>query len=161
MEPKRKHRQYDNSRTSYVEGSAVRKLNNMPDTRREEQYYDFPSPRRQEHRRVKTLSGINFTSLLVLSAAIIATLYVCMDYLKINSEVTQMNRQVIENQQELTKLMKDNDAALETVNEAVDLDQIYHYAVEELGMVYPNKNTVIKYHSNDDDYVIKYQEIPD
>ncbi len=156
----RRNNQYDKTRTSYIEGNTVRKINPVPDYGREEQY-ELPTPRRQEQRQTKTLSGINLASLLVLSVAIIATLYVCVEFLKLQYDVTQMNKQIDIKKQELVTLTKDNDAAYEVVNKAVDLDEIYQYAVEELGMVYPNKNTVIKYHSSDVDYTLKYKEIPD
>lgn len=161
MEAGRNKGQYNKVRTSYIEGSTVRKLKAMPDSTGEEQYYEVPSPRRRVHRQTKSLSGINLASLLVLSVAIIATLYVCVEYLKLQYDVTHMDKQITARQQELVTLTKDNDAAYEKINKAIDLDEIYRYAVEELGMVYPNKNTVIKYHSSDADYTIQYQEIPD
>ncbi|MDD3174665.1 MAG: septum formation initiator family protein [Herbinix sp.] len=160
MEANKSYYKNENTRTSYVEGNTVRKLSTAPDTWREEQYYEVPSPRRQERKQTKSLSGINFTSLLVLSVAIIATLYVCVEYLKIQSDVTQMNKSIVTLQKDLTTLTKENDAEYEMVNTAYDLDYVYHVAVEELGMVYPNKNTVITYESSDDDYVRHYEDIP-
>lgn len=160
MEANKKYYHQDNVRTSYVEGNTVRKLNTQPDIRREEEEYEVRSPRRREYRQTKQLSGINFASLLVLTAAIIATVYVCVSYLKLQSDVTQMDNKVTALQQNLTTLTKKNDAAYEAVHTAYDLDYVYKTAVEKLGMVYPNKNKVITYKSSDDDYVIQYEDIP-
>ncbi len=159
MAAKREYKHYENTRINYIEGNTARKLGAVP------VYEDEPdvavsSPRRNERRQAKTLSGINFASLLVLCAAIVATLFVCVDYLKIQSEVTQMNRKITVKQLELTALTKKNDAEYDKVNKACDLDKIYHIAVEELGMVYPNKNTVITFKSSEDDYVRQYENIP-
>lgn len=159
MEANKRRYQHENNRTSYVEGNTVRKLQAVPDYQREEQY-ELPSHRRQEHTRTKSLSGINMASLLVLTVAIIATVYVCVDYLKVQTQVTQMEKQIVSLEKDLLAKTNENDAANEAINTAFDLDYVYKVAVEELGMVYPNKNTVITYQSSKDDYVRQYEDIP-
>lgn len=158
MEAKRKYNHYENIRTSYVEGNTVRKLNAVPE--REEEQYELPSERRRENRQPKTLSGINFASLLILSIAIVTTLYVCVDYLKMQADVSGMNNQIATLQNQLTTMTKNNDAEYEAINTAYDLDYIYHYAVEKLGMVYPKDGKVIKYQGSNDNYVKQYEDIP-
>ena len=160
MEANKKQYQYDYTRTSYIDGNTVHKLSTAPDIRREEQQYEVPSPRRQEHRHPKTLSGINFASLLVLTVAIIATVSVCVEYLQLQTSVRQMEKSIISLEQELTIITNENDGASEMVNTAYDLDYVYQVAVEEFGMVYPNKNAVITYQSSDNDYVRQYEDIP-
>jgi cell division protein FtsB len=159
MEAKKRYYREENTRTSYVEGNTVRKLNAAPDIWREEE--EIRSPRRQQQRHTKELSGINFTSLLILTAAIIATVYVCVTYLKLQSDVTQMDGTVTSLQQDLETLTKKNDAESELAKKNYNLDYVYRVAVEELGMVYPNKNKVITYKSSDDDYVRQYEDIPE
>lgn len=161
MEANKRLKQYENIGTSYVDGNTVRKLRVAPDIRREEEQYEIPAPRRQEHRQPKTLSGINFASLLVLTVAIIATVYVCVDYLMLQTQVSQMNKDIISLEKELTVLTNENDAAYEAIDTALDLDYIYQVAVEELGMVYPNKNEVITYKSSSTDYVRQYEDVPE
>ena len=161
MDANKRRYQYDYKGTSYIEGNTVRKLNAAPDIRREEQQYEVPSPRRQEHRHPKTLSGINLASLLVLTVAIIATVYVCVEYLMLQTNVSQMNKNIISLERQLTSLTNENDAAYEMVNTAYDMDYVYKVAVEELGMVYPNKNTVITYKSSNDEYVRQFEDIPE
>lgn len=158
-----KKRQYVNhyNRTSYIEGNTVRKLNVVPDIRREEQPYERPVPERHHQKQPKALSGINFASLLVLTTAIVATLYVCVQYLQLQSEVTRMDKTIISMEQKLTQLTNENDASYEAINTTYDLDYVYHVAVEELGMVYPNNNKVITYRSSDEDYVMQFEDIPD
>ena len=60
-----------------------------------------------------------------------------------------------------TTLSDENDAAYEAIDTAVDLNYIYKVAVEELGMVYPNKNEVITYKSGSESYVRQYADIPE
>ena len=161
MDAKKRQYHYENTRTSYIEGNTARKLNTAPDIRREERPYEVPAHRRQEQRHPKALSGINFASLLVLTAAIIATVYVCVEYLKLQSDVTSMDKNIISMEQELTKKTNENNAAYEAINTTYNLDYVYKVAVEELGMVYPNNNKVITYQSGKDDYVRQYEDIPD
>lgn len=160
METK-KRQYYENSRTSYIEGNTARKLNTVPDIRREERPYEAPSPRRQQQRQPKALSGMNFASLLVLTVAIIATVSVCVDYLKLQTEVSKMEKSIVTIEKNITALTNENDAAYASINTAIDLNHVYQVAVEELGMVYPNNNEVITYQGSDEDYVRQYEDIPD
>lgn len=162
MEANRRQNRFDNTtRTSYIEGNTARKLNVAPDIRREEREYEIPSPRRQERRHPRTLSGINRASLLVLSIAVITTLYVCVDYLKLQTQVAQMNNQIVSMEEELSTKTKENDAAYSEVNTAYDLDHVYQVAVGELGMVYPNENEIITYEGSNDTFVRQYEDIPE
>ena len=161
MEANKRHYQYENTGTSFVDGNTVRKLRVAPDIRREDEHYITPSPRRQVHRQPKTLSGISFASLIILTVAIIATVYVCVDYLMLQNQVSQRNKSIITLEKELIVLTNENDASYEAIDTAPNLDYIYQVAVEELGMVYPNKNTVITYKSSSSSYVRQYEDIPE
>lgn len=161
MEAKKRQLVNQYNRTSYIEGNTARKLNAVPDVRREKQPYERPVPERHHNRQPKSLSGINFASLMVLTAAIIATLYVCVQYLQLQSEVTRMDKTIVSMEQKLAQLTNENDAAYEAINTAYDLDYVYHVAVEELGMVYPNNNKVITYRSGNVDFVKQFEDIPE
>ncbi len=156
----KKKYQNDYNRTSYVEGNTVRRLERLPDIRREDQEYENPSRSPRKRRRQKELSSINFPTLIALVVAISVTVVVCYQYLSLQAEVGNLNREVKTKQTELTKLQQDNDAAQNELNKAVDLDKIYKIAVEEYGMVYGNKNSIISFDSNNDGYVRQYEDIP-
>lgn len=160
MEADRKQYRYRNSGTSYIDGNTVRKLNAVPQRQREQEQHKIPSRRRQEQVKPKALSGINLASLLVLCIAIIATLYMCVEYLKLQSNVSQMDNKIVTMENRLTDMTKANVAAYESINKKYDLDYVYKVAVKDLGMVYPNKNKVIKYKSGKADYVRQYKDIP-
>jgi cell division protein FtsL len=160
MEANKKRYQYGNIGTSYIEGNTARKLSAAPDIRREERRIEKPAPRRKEHIQPKALSGINLGSLLILTIAIVATVYVCVEYLMLQTEVSSMNKSIVSLEKNLMVTTHENDAALAEINSTYDLDYVYQIAVGELGMVYPNKNEVIKYKSGDDDYVRQYEDIP-
>jgi cell division protein FtsB len=71
-----------------------------------------------------------------------------------------MDKEIATKQEKLIVLTRNNDAAYENIKDTYDLDYVYHQAVEKLGMVYPNKNTVISYQGSVDDYVRKNESIP-
>lgn len=170
MEASNRRNQFDYRRTSYVDGNTVRKLSAVPD-RREPIQAPMPGrqtlperrqvPERQERRAPRMVSGINMASMLVLTIAIIATFYFCVEYLMLRYDVSAMEKEIVSLEHNLTTMKNENDAAYEQINSTYDLDYIYQVAVGELGMVYPNKNTVITYQSKDEGYVRQYKDIPE
>lgn len=150
-----------NTRTSYIEGNVARQLNMVPERIRREQANNLPDQRsRTRQREVKEI-GINFKSLLVLTMAIVATLYVCTAYLKQHSDVKAMENNILRLEEDLTNLIKNNNYSIEKINSKLDLNNIYEIAVGELGMVFPNKNEIITYNKKEKDMVIQYKDIPE
>ena len=112
--------------------------------------------------KVKIGQGIDLLSALLLISAIVATLFVCVNYLKVQSDVIQLNKSITALEKEITGLEKENNA-LEAVleNERYDLETVYQMAVGVLGMVYPNNNEVIYYNNESEGYYRQYQDIPE
>lgn len=146
----------------YENGSAVRKLQPQWEPEQEE----VRRPRKIEHPleepKFKTGQGIDLISALLLMSAIVVTLFVCVNYLKVQADVVQLNKSISKLEQELTGLEKEN-AALSSVleNERYDLETVYQMAVGVLGMVYPNNNEVLYYEKEDQGYYRQYQDIPE
>jgi cell division protein FtsL len=158
MEANRGNNRREYDRTSYVDGNTVRKLNTQPD-RREEQY-EIPSPRRQDNRQTMALPGINIPSLMILTVAIVATLVLCVNYIRVQSDINRIEKEIATTQEKLITLTKSNDAAYEEIKATDNLDYVYRVAVEEYGMIYPGDDNLIKYQGSDDDYVRQYEDIP-
>ncbi|HHV11929.1 MAG TPA: cell division protein FtsL [Clostridiales bacterium] len=161
MEAKRRRYEPEDSRTSYVDGSTVRKLNAVPERRREERIREMPAPQRRPHRKTRAFSGINLASLTVLTVATVISVLVCAQYLQLQWKVSSMEKSIVSMEKNLKALTNENNAAYATIDTQPDLGYIYKVAVEELGMVYPNKNEVITYKSQDDGYVRQYEDIPE
>ncbi|MBO5352014.1 MAG: septum formation initiator family protein [Lachnospiraceae bacterium] len=146
----------------YENGSAVRKLQPQWEPEQEE----VRRPRRleqpQEEPVIKTGLGIDLISALLLMSAIAVTLLVCVNYLKVQSDVVQLNKSISGLEQQLSSLEKENNA-LESVleNEQYDLETVYQMAVGVLGMVYPNNNEVLYYNNEAEGYYRQYQDIPE
>lgn len=169
----RKYRQQN----TYYDGNAVRKLRELEE---EEDYSAYGQPAREIPRRerqreenvpgnarnpkirkkTKKKQALNIFSVFALTVAICATLYTCIGYLKVQTEISRKNVEIAELERKLAKMENDNDANLAKIDTSVDLNYIYNYATNELGMVYPDDKQVIPYERNVSDYVKQYADIP-
>ena len=104
--------------------------------------------------------NIGFFSMCILLAAILATLYTCFMYLKVQSETVVITKEIRQLETELESLQDRNEAASDEVLDAVNLDEVYRIAVQELGMVYPNNNRTVYYKSASEGYVRQFGDIP-
>ena len=137
----------------YVEGNTVRKVERVP--RYEEQ------ERGHHQRNQEKALQMNLFSVLLLTVAVICTLYICVSYLKLQSSVTARLNHIESLEESIEKLKGDNDALLTRINTSVDLDYVYKVATEELGMVYANKDQVRLYNKTESEYVRQYEDIPE
>lgn len=97
---------------------------------------------------------------IMLTIAAICTLYLCVNYLHVQSSITSRIHNIELLEQDLEVLKSENDALETSINTYVDLDYVYEVATQELGMVYANKNQVIMYNKTESEYVRQYDDIP-
>ena len=177
---KNKNVQYkDYQRENYVDGTTARKLQAVPDyadnsdydydddydyaeeqRRREQTYQERKRRERAANRRrekTRTMDGI---SLILLVAAVAVTFYVCLQYIRVQTDITTLSKSIAVKESQVVTMKKDNNAALEEISRTFDLSYVYKIATKELGMVFPNEDQVIKYDSSKSDYVKQFEEIP-
>lgn len=145
---------------AYIEGNTVRKLrpDQVPVTRepkRVRKPVDYTVRRNQE----KALQ-MDLPFLVMLTIAAILTLYLCVNYLQVQSSITSRIHNIETYEKELEVLKSENDALETSINTYVDLDYVYQVATEELGMVYANKDQIITYNKTESEYVRQYDDIP-
>lgn len=173
MAQNRSNLQYQ-TRTSYTDGNTARKreidgsysmhnFNTAYKVKPAERPHIQEQSRPERHVKThpKRLSGISKASFFVLTLAIGATLYFCIEFLMLQNEVSKIEKDIKTMEKNLVTLKNENDAAYEQINMVYDLDYVYNVAVSELGMVYPNKNEVITYKKADESYTRQYADIPD
>lgn len=68
---------------------------------------------------------------------------------------------VVELQNQLNSIKAENNSHEAEINASIDYNAIYDTAVNELGMVYPNRSQVINYDSKESEYVKQYKDIAD
>jgi len=145
------------AQTGYVNGTAARQLEmpERPQVRRE-QSHAVTTRRNQE----KALP-MDLPFVIMLTIAAICTLYLCVNYLQLQSNVAARLNNIEALEKSIETLKADNDALETRINTSVDLDYVYKVATEELGMVYANKKQVRLYNRTESEYVRQYEDIPE
>lgn len=159
MDAKRRSTYYQNQ--YYTQGNTAKKLQTVPKYPYEKEQDDRRQPVRVPKKRTKAQQGIDMFSLLVLTAAIAVTLYTCVEYLNVQTNISQMNKKIADLEGDLSKMQNQNRDTLAEINTNLDLNYIYQVATNELGMVYPESNQLILYESNTSGYVKQYKDIPE
>lgn len=160
-EQQQKNRQYHN----YIEGSAVRHSETVPKRVPER---SVPRPRRREQRvaaaRIRSnrdkVQHISAPYLIVLVAATIMALGVCVSYLRVQASITANKNRIEKLESNLQTLKSDNNALEARISTYVDLKHIYEVATGELGMVYPSDDQILYYDKTESGYVRQYEDIP-
>ena len=144
-----------------VDGTAARQLQVVPDYERQQEQVARPRVLEQPKHAPKLSHGIDFVSMSLLVVAMAITLYLCYNYLQVQGNIVQLERDVAVLEQELDTVLAENAALEDSLNGQVNWDEVYRTAVGELGMVYPNNNEVITYESTEQGHVIQYKDIPE
>jgi len=104
---------------------------------------------------------VDLPYVLVLVAAVACVLYICVNYLHIQSSMTYRIHHIEDLESRLEQLKAENDALETRINTDIDLNYIYKVATEELGMVYANRDQVLLYDRTESEYVRQYEDIPE
>ena len=144
--------------SEYIDGSAARKLRE----RRPETYTrpeDEISPEQKQH--IKRRKRLNIMSVIVMAAAIITSLYLCISYIMVYSEITGTSKAISRLRSEITETQAFNDEAHKEIDASLNLEDVYEKATKEYGMVPADKSQIYKYSNKKSDRVIKYSDIPE
>ena len=154
-----KRRTSDRNRQTYVNGTAVRKLQVVeePKKRRRDRQAQRPRIHRARREKVRYLS-IGYS--LFLTAASVLALWVCVGYLQLQADNTARMKNIAALEAQLSDRKEENDDEYNRVTSSVDLEKVRDIAINELGMVYAQEDQVILYDGQGSDYVRQYEEIP-
>ena len=152
---------YRNEYNTYIEGNTVRKA--AP-----ERQYERIAPKKQRRpvsaavrrNRAKALY-MDAPYVVALTIAAVCTLFLCINYIQLQSSITAKVKNIAKGEQEIKNLKAENDALETRIKTSVDLDYVYKVATEELGMVYANKDQVRLYNKTESEYVRQYEDIPE
>ncbi len=150
----------------YVKGNTIRQ------TRPDPSIYDVPDHRQREEierrqrsrtksKPQKELSNINKGTCAILMVAIAMTLFICIDYIKVQADISTTNKNIIQTEKELADLKEDNRIQKEQLNASLDLNKVYNIATSRFGMVRPSEDNVIYFEATLSEYVKQYEEIPE
>jgi hypothetical protein len=99
-------------------------------------------------------------SLILLTIAVIASLYFCCSYIAVRSSVKMLMNNIESQQKTLETLRDENGRTQADINSSLDLNHVYQVATKELGMVYAGKTRIVPFRRNSQDYVVQADNIP-
>ena len=153
-----KRRNVVNHRTTeYQYGSAVRKLQTVPEVHTYE--HERRIEEQEQERRQRRNNRVNLVYTTVLAICATAVFAICYQYLNLQSDIKTNSTAVVELQNQLNSLKAENNSHESEINAGIDYNAIYDTAVNELGMVYPSRSQVIGYDSKESEYVKQYKDI--
>lgn len=150
-----------NSRTDRYEhyvydGSAVRKLQPEPEEVPQKSKVSKTASRNRE--RAKRM---NRGYVVFLAAISVVALLMCVEYLRLKSQITTQIKEIAADESELSQLKADNDALYNSVMASVDLEYIKNVAMNRLGMNYPDEDQLYQFNTAGNSYVRQYKNVPD
>ena len=133
---------------SYIHGTGAEKL--APSEREErlqrKRRQDVGRSVKRQHRIRRNQERAMYMDLpyvIMLTLASICTLYLCVNYLHLQSAITARMHNIEAMEEKLEKMRTENDAT------------------KELGMVYAKKDQVLLYDKTESEYVRQYEDIPE
>jgi len=116
---------------------------------------------RQVRRNRKLALHMNSTYVVFLAVAAVMALVVCVNYVELQSRITDSSKNVTAMQEELADLKEENNAKFNAVMDSVNLDEIRDRAQNQLGMVYASPEQIVEYDKPATDFVTQFEEIPE
>ena len=80
----------------------------------------------------------------------------CFYYINVTASITNDLKTIAKLEAQYTSLKAENDDYENRINGAIDLEAIKKKAMNDLGMQYANDDQIVKYESDDTDYVRQY-----
>lgn len=116
--------------------------------------------RRQIQRDRKRVRPFSMLQTGILLAAAGGVLLFSKNYISLESELTSNANTISKLQAEYQELVSQNNILQANIDSGIDYDAIRKYAIEELGMNYPEKSQVITYDGVESEYVRQNDQIP-
>ena len=142
------------SKVPYEYGSAVRQLNIAEPLK-------TPDESQQRQKQIRRNNKINLMYTVAVASVAAVVFFICYQYLNVQAAAKTNSDMIAELKSELSTLKENNDVLESDINASIDYDAIYDTAVNELGMVYPEKKQVITYDSKESEYVKQYKDVPE
>lgn len=101
---------------------------------------------------------MNAGYVLFLAVALCAAAFILVNYIQLQSQLTNLTKAVAAQQSELNFLKLSNDEEYNRIISGIDLEEIKRIAIGELGMVYAKEEQVIEYEGESGDYMRQVTE---
>lgn len=145
----------------YVYGNTVEKPAYRPE--RSGRHSEAPRKRLSSQTRRNRNSALHMNPgyVVFLTVAAIAALIICVNYVQLQSKMTEQSKMITSLQEELADMREENTTRENAILDSVNLDEIREKAQNELGMVYATRDQIVEYEDPAADYVKQYDAIPE
>lgn len=140
----------------YIQGSAARRL----DVTREIDNKPRKKLSNAARKNREKAERMNAGYVLFLSVALIATGWILLSYIKLQSDITNSIQHISSLESQLNDLRLANDEEYSRITSSVDLEEIRRIAIQELGMKYAEEGQIVTFKSENSDYVKQMSAIP-
>ncbi len=148
-------RTYASGRSGYIQGTAVRKLDQQQTVRQPRTGISNTTRKNREK-----AGHMNPAYVLFLCVALIATGIILVNYIGLQSDITSSVKRISRLESELNELKLANDEEYIRVSSNVDLEEIRRIAIQELGMQYAEEGQIVTFSGDSNDYVKQMADIP-
>lgn len=148
---------------AYVDGNTVRRAEpaERPEYQeRRRRQETAPYVREHIRRNQEKALSMDLPYVLMLSAAAVCALVICVGYLHQQSAMQARLDHIETLEQQVENQRAENDTLETRINTSVNLDYIYKVATEELGMVYAGKDQVLLHDQTESEYIRQNEDIP-
>lgn len=150
------NRTANNRSRYYVHGNAVRNLDVTKEIEREP-IKKISNTARKNRERAKHMSA---GYVLFLCAALVVTGIILINYIGLQSDITNSVKHISTLEKQLNDLKLANDEEYSRITSSVNLEEIKRIAIQELGMQYAEEGQIISFVSQNNDYVKQLADIP-
>ena len=102
--------------------------------------------------------NLGYVSFLV--AAMLVTAMVLINYIQLQSQITNNVTEISSLESQLNDLKLANDEEYSRITSSIDLEEIKRIAIGELGMQYASEGQIVTYTNEGSDYVKQVADIP-
>lgn len=116
---------------------------------------------RQVARNRARARSIDAAFVFFLAVACISTMFICVHFLQLRSQVTTQTEKIASLERQLSQLAADNDAYISQVKSTESMEQIRSAALDHLGLHSATEDQIRYYNADDESYVRQYAEVAD
>lgn len=139
---------------AYIYGNTARQLNPQRQWENE--------PRKQlshETRKNRDKARhMSFGYVAFLTAAFVVCGCIIINYIQLQSEVTNRTKGLARLESELNRMKQTNDEERNRIDNSVDMEEVKRIAFGELGMTYAEEGQIVTYSSVENDYMRQVSE---
>jgi cell division protein FtsL len=110
-------------------------------------------------KRTAKAARMNPALIVILLGMSVVMCAALIHYVNLRYELTYTVNKVASLESELTQLRENNEETLNEINSSVKLEDIRYKAITQLGMTYANKDQIVDYENDTDDYVHQVSEV--